>query len=86
MSKEEILKELIRTALAEDIGQGDITTLAIVDKNKNGQAQIIAKQDGFLSGIEIAKKTFSFLDGDIQFESQYKDGDKIKNNDSLLME
>ena len=51
MSKEEILKELIRTALAEDIGQGDITTLAIVDKNKNGQAQIIAKQDGFLSGI-----------------------------------
>jgi nicotinate-nucleotide pyrophosphorylase (carboxylating) len=84
MSKEEILKELIRTALAEDIGQGDITTLAIVNKNKNRQAQIIAKQQGILAGIEIAKKTFSYLDKDIQFDSHFKDGDKIKINDSVL--
>ena len=46
MYQKDILEELIRTALAEDIGQGVFTTLAIVDKDKNGQAKIIAKQNG----------------------------------------
>ncbi len=85
MRKEDILEEFIRTALAEDIGQGDFTTLAIVDKDKNGQAQIIAKQNGILAGIEIVKKTFFPLDHDIQFETQFKDGDKIDVNDTVII-
>jgi nicotinate-nucleotide pyrophosphorylase (carboxylating) len=85
MRKEDILEEFIRTALAEDIGQGDFTTLAIVDKDKNGQAQIIAKQNGILAGIEMVKKTFFPLDHDIQFETQFKDGDKIDVNDTVII-
>lgn len=85
MRKEDILEEFIRTALAEDIGQGDFTTLAIVDKDKNGQAQIIAKQNGILAGIEIVKKTFFPLDHDIQFETQFKDGYKIDVNDTVII-
>lgn len=85
MRKEDILEEFIRTALAEDIGQGDFTTLAIVDKDKNGQAQIIAKQNGILAGIEIVKKTFFFLNHDIQFETQFRDGDKIDVNDTVII-
>lgn len=85
MRKKDILEEFIRTALGEDIGQGDFTTLAIVDKDKNGQAQIIAKQNGILAGIEIVKKTFFFLNHDIQFETQFRDGDKIDVNDTVII-
>jgi len=84
MHKEDIIEQLIRTALAEDIGRGDITTKAIVDDNEYGQAQIIAKQNGVLAGIEIAKKTFALLDAELQFETQYKDGDKINIKDEIL--
>ena len=85
MRKEDILEDFFRSALAEDIGHGDFTTLAIVDKDKNGQAQIIAKQNGILAGIEIVKKTFFPLDHDIQFETQFKDGDKIDVNDTVII-
>lgn len=85
MRKKDILEEFIRTALGEDIGQGDFTTLAIVDKDKNGQAQIIAKQNGILAGIEMVKKTFFLLDHDIQFETQFRDGDKIDVNDTVII-
>jgi nicotinate-nucleotide pyrophosphorylase (carboxylating) len=85
MSNKYNLDELILLALAEDIGQGDVTTRAIIDKNKSGQALIIAKQDGILAGIEIVKKTFSLLDNDLQLEKQFKDGDKIKTKDTILI-
>lgn len=85
MHQKDILEELIRTALAEDIGQGDFTTLAIVDKDKNGQAKIIAKQNGVLAGIEMVKKIFFPLDHDIQFKTQFKNGDKIDVNDTVII-
>lgn len=85
MHQKDILEEFIRTALAEDIGQGDFTTLAIVEKDKNGQAKIIAKQNGVLAGIVVVKKTFFTLDHDIQFETQFKDGDKIDVNDTVII-
>ena len=84
MSKEELLKELILTTLAEDIGQGDITTSAIIDNNKPAQAKIIVKEDGVLAGLEIVKLTSSLLNDDIQFESHYKDGDRLKINDTVI--
>jgi len=84
MSKEHIREELIRTALAEDIGQDDITTKAIVDKKKQGEALIIVKEEGILAGIELVKKTFSLLDDNIQFEHPFKDGDRITINDMVM--
>lgn len=84
MIKEELLKELILTTLAEDIGQGDITTSAIINNNKPAQAKIIAKEHGILAGLEIVKHTFSLLDDDVQFESHYNDGDGLKINDTVI--
>jgi nicotinate-nucleotide pyrophosphorylase (carboxylating) len=84
MSKEDILEELIRAALAEDIGHGDFTTRAIVDENIPGQALIVVKENGVLAGIDIFKKTFSLLDKDVQFESHFKNGDRIKVNDTVI--
>jgi len=84
MSKEELLKELILTTLAEDIGQGDITTSAIINNNKSAQAKIISKEDGVLAGLEIVKHTFSLLDHDVQFESYFNDGDRLKINDTVI--
>jgi len=84
MTKAEKLKEFIRSALAEDIGLEDITTKAIVDNNKQGQARIIAKESGVLAGIEIIKQIFNFLEDKVRFESVYKDGDKISINDTII--
>ena len=84
MTKAEKLKEFIRSALAEDIGLEDITTKAIVDNNKQGQARIIAKESGVLAGIEIIKQIFNFLEDKVRFESVYKDGDKISTNDTII--
>jgi len=84
MSKQYLFEDLIRNTLAEDIGPGDFTTEAVVDKNKPGQARIIAKEDGVLAGLEIVKQTFSLLDDDIQLESRYKDGDRLKTNDIII--
>jgi nicotinate-nucleotide pyrophosphorylase (carboxylating) len=84
MSKQDPIEDLIRTTLAEDIGPGDFTTEAVIDKNESGQARIIAKEDGVLAGLEIVKQTFSLLDDDNQFESHYKDGDRIKVNDIII--
>ena len=84
MRKQEKLMELIRSALAEDIGDNDITTRAIVDTYKPGKALIVAKETGILAGIDIVKQTFSLLEGEVQFETPYKDGDKIVLNDTII--
>ena len=84
MRKQEKLMDLIHSALAEDIGHDDITTRAIVDTYKPGKALIIAKDTGILAGIDIVKQTFSLLENEVQFESAYKDGDKIVVNDTIL--
>jgi nicotinate-nucleotide pyrophosphorylase (carboxylating) len=84
MTKTEALKKLIRLALEEDIGREDITTKAIIDNHKPGQARIISKESGILAGIEIVKQIFSFLETRVQFESGYKDGDKISANETII--
>jgi nicotinate-nucleotide pyrophosphorylase (carboxylating) len=80
MCNRDSIENLIKSALKEDIGHGDVTTSAIVEKDKQGQAQIIAKQPGILAGIDCAIDTFILLDPDIHCTTDFKNGDTININ------
>jgi len=78
------LKRFIDIAITEDIGEGDHTSFAIIDPKQKGKAQLTAKQDGILAGIEIAKIVFKRFDKNIHFKALKKDGDKIHKGDIIF--
>lgn len=71
--------ELIRLALSEDITSEDITTNAVMREKKQGEVQLICKQDGILAGLGIFERVFVLLDADTTVKACCKDGDAIKN-------
>ena len=72
------LELLIKNALAEDIGDGDHSTISSVDANAQGKAVLKIKEDGVLAGIEVAEKIFRHMQADIVFTAFKKDGDNMK--------
>ena len=72
------ISNIIAAALAEDIGTGDITTMAIVSRDKTGHAQVIAKDDFVIAGSDIFKETFLFLDDKIKVRKLISDGERAK--------
>jgi nicotinate-nucleotide pyrophosphorylase (carboxylating) len=70
---EEILNS-IRAALKEDIGPGDATTNSIVPLEARMKGQIIAKQDGVLAGLDVARATYHLLDAEVTVEAQVEEG------------
>lgn len=68
---------IIEYALLEDIGDGDHTSDSTIPFDKIGQAQLLVKQQGILSGIEVAKRVFAMVDNGISFSNYLQDGDKI---------
>ena len=78
MSYEQQLEFLIRNALAEDIGDGDHSTLSSIDPAAEGIAVLKIKEDGVLAGISVAEKIFRFIQSDIVFTAYKKDGDEMK--------
>jgi nicotinate-nucleotide pyrophosphorylase (carboxylating) len=71
--------ELIKLALKEDIGSGDITTDAIVLPDLEGIGDVIAKDDFIVAGLDVARNVFDHLDPQVLFSSTFKDGDRVKN-------
>ncbi len=63
-------KEIIRRALNEDIGDGDVTSLSILPADVLSNGKFIAKQDGVIAGLEVAQLTFSLLNDQVQFTPQ----------------
>ena len=68
---------IVRSALAEDIGRGDITTEYLNIGDALGQAKIVAKEDGVIAGLPIAKAVFRELDPNVKFKSLVEDGAKV---------
>jgi nicotinate-nucleotide pyrophosphorylase (carboxylating) len=75
---EEYLKKIIEQALSEDIGPGDITTEATIPEDSTSTAEMLAKQEMVLAGLDVSREVFHHLDPAIQFTPLAKDGDKIK--------
>jgi len=77
-SKHIAIDDLLRNALHEDIGSGDITTSAIVPERNISKAVIIAKEDFILAGISFAGRTFRLVNREMKFKAMKRDGSKIK--------
>ncbi len=71
------IQPLIAAALAEDIGSGDITSCATVAENACGLALIMAKQEGVLAGIGVARQVFLTVDPALQADAQKQDGERL---------
>ncbi|MBP5360293.1 MAG: carboxylating nicotinate-nucleotide diphosphorylase [Bacteroidaceae bacterium] len=80
-SVDELIDRLIDLAFAEDIGDGDHTTLCCIPEDAMGAQKLLVKEDGIIAGIEIAKKIFHRFDPDLQIEQLMNDGDKVKVGD-----
>jgi nicotinate-nucleotide pyrophosphorylase (carboxylating) len=68
---------ILARALAEDVGAGDLTTLAIVDSEDRCRAEIVAQADGVIAGLPIARLTFRALDSEIGFDAIVSDGARV---------
>lgn len=75
--------DLILQALREDISSEDVTTNAVMPKAQKGEAQLICKQDGVLSGLWVFKRVFELLDSDICVTLNFEDGDTVKNGEII---
>ncbi len=75
------IEEAIRLALQEDIGDGDHTSLACIEKNKSGKAHLLVKESGILAGMEVVKKIYQIFDPKLELEVLLEDGSLIKKGD-----
>lgn len=71
------VRRLIREALAEDIGPGDITSRSVIPPKKIIKAEIVAKEAGIIGGLPIAKEVFRLLDRKVRFTTLVKEGGKV---------
>jgi len=78
------LDKIIVQALAEDIGDGDHTTLATIPPDAQGKARLIVKDTGILCGVPIAHEIFLKVDPDLQMIIHFQDGSEIKNGDVVF--
>jgi nicotinate-nucleotide pyrophosphorylase (carboxylating) len=76
-----MLEEIIDNALAEDIGEGDHSTMACVPENARGKARLLVKEPGILAGVELAEMIFKRFDPNLKIEVMLKDGAQVKVGD-----
>ncbi len=77
-------EKLIRLALEEDIGPGDVTTEALIEPDRVARAVIVAKESLVLAGLQVAREVFATLDPAMSFETSFQDGDRAGSGDEIL--
>ncbi len=85
LSVNELEDRLIDLAFAEDIGDGDHTTLCCIPADAMGKSRLLIKEDGILAGIEVAKKVFARFDKDLQVEVYINDGAFVHAGDVAML-
>jgi len=75
------LKNFIKNALLEDVGNGDHTSLASIPPDVKNKALLLIKNDGVIAGIELAKMIFEHVDSSLRISENLNDGDKVKSGD-----
>ena len=71
------LENIIKLALAEDIGEGDITTSAVVNDKLMGRGEFLIKQEGIIAGFEVLEYLFNIFDPSLKLFKNANDGDKV---------
>ena len=74
---------LIRMALAEDITSEDISTNAVMREAKQGEVDLICKEDGIIAGLSVFKRVFTLLDADTEITFFCQDGDEVKQGQKM---
>lgn len=80
-TKEELIDDLLNLAFAEDLGDGDHTTLSTIPADAMGKSRLIIKEDGILAGVEVAKKVLEKVDPSIKMEIFINDGAEVCKGD-----
>lgn len=80
-TKDELIDELLDLAFAEDIGDGDHTTLCCISADEMGKQHLLVKEEGILAGVEIAKKVFHKFDPELKMTVFINDGAHVKPGD-----
>ena len=84
MNVNEQINKLIELALAEDIGEGDHTTLCSIPSDAQGRAQLVIKEQGILAGVDVAKTLLNRFDKNITLEVNINDGQAVKPGDVVF--
>jgi nicotinate-nucleotide pyrophosphorylase (carboxylating) len=79
------LSDLVRAALAEDVGSGDVTTAATVSADRAGRARVIARAPGVVAGIEAFAETYRQVDASVVVEFEKEDGDQVNVGDVIAL-
>lgn len=82
--KNELIDKLIDLAFAEDIGDGDHTTLSSIPADAMGKNMLLIKEDGVLAGVEMAERIFHRFDPTLQIEVLIEDGTEVKSGDIAM--
>ena len=75
--------DCIRRALAEDIGPGDVTTNAIIPARAEMKGRIVAKQDGIVAGLDVARAVYEMVDPKVSFTACVEEGARVENRTLL---
>ncbi len=78
------IEQLIASAFAEDLGDGDHTSLACIDAKKTGKAKLLVKEKGIIAGVDLAKKIFHFADKNLEVQCFINDGTLVNPGDIVL--
>lgn len=85
LSVNELEERLIDLAFAEDIGDGDHTTLCCIPEDAMGKSHLLIKENGILAGVEVAKKVFDRFDSTMSVEVLINDGEPVKAGDIAMV-
>lgn len=80
-TKDELIDDLLTLAFAEDVGDGDHTTLSTIPAEAMGRSRLLCKEEGIIAGIDVAEKVLHRIDPTIRMERFLKDGDLVKIGD-----
>lgn len=85
MNIDELENRLIELAFAEDIGDGDHTTLCCIPEDATGSSHLLIKEDGILAGVEVAKNVFAAFDPTLKVDVRIPDGSPVKVGDIAMV-
>lgn len=83
-TREELIEDLLNLAFAEDIGDGDHTTLSTIPADAMGRSKLLIKEKGIVSGVDVAIKVLHKLDPSIKVDVKIKDGTEVKPGDIVF--
>ncbi len=80
-TKDQLIDDLLTLAFAEDVGDGDHTTLSTIPDNEMGRQHLLVKEEGILAGVDIARKVFEKFDPSLKMTVYINDGSHVKPGD-----